>query len=112
MFRWSSVFSAGPVELAVGRIEEHFSDKVQDFVAFACLGCVAIIGWGSSNAIVAIAGLSLLGGFVELLQGLLIVNRDCDIADWWTDNAAVLLSIAVSFPCRRGVQNSYDIRFH
>ena len=100
-----------PVEFAAGRIEEHFSDKVQHFVAFAYLGCLAVLGWGSSNAIVAIAGLSLFGGFVELLQGLPIVNRDCDIADWWTDNAAIFLSIAVSSLLQGRHSSSNDIRF-
>jgi VanZ family protein len=65
-------------------------DKAVHFIAFyglAGLGAAAL-PWRSYRVLGA--ALSAYGALIEIVQGLPIVNRDCQFSDWVADTIAIL----------------------
>ncbi len=66
----------------------HPSDKVLHMLAFATLGLVGSFAYLRVGALRMIAGLSLLGALIEVLQGTALIHRDRDVLDWVADTIA------------------------
>ena len=66
----------------------HPSDKLLHAAAFATLGCLASFGYPRAGALRLVAGLSLFGGLIEILQGTAFIHRDRDVLDWVADTIA------------------------
>jgi hypothetical protein len=71
------------------------SDKLEHFAAFVVLMLGAGWVWPGQRLWKAGVLLILYGGVIELVQGLPIVGRDCDLMDWLTDFAAVAAGAVV-----------------
>ena len=77
------------------------SDKFQHVLAFVTLSVLA--GFAFPEAPVARIGkrLSFLGALIEVVQAIPRLHRDCDIADWMADTAAIALTLAIVWAVRR-----------
>ena len=72
------------------------SDKIQHMVAFATLGLLGASAYVETALLQLLVGLSLFGGFIEIVQAIPAIHRDSDIKDWLADTVAaglVLLAI-------------------
>ena len=72
----------------------HPSDKVQHIAAFATLGLLAAWAFPRTPALRLLAGLSLFGALIELIQAIPPLNRDSDVVDWVADSATAALLLA------------------
>ena len=70
-------------------------DKAEHFIAFFVLTGLAVAALPRAPLAWLAAGLSGLGGLIELIQGAPWVHRDCDVWDWVADTIAVLSVMAV-----------------
>ena len=66
----------------------HPSDKVLHVLAFATLGVLGTFAYPRFRALQLIAGLSLFGALIEILQGTALIHRDRDVFDWVADTVA------------------------
>src|SRR4051812_5596576 len=64
------------------------SDKIEHMVAFATLGLLGAWAYAGSSLLRLVAGLSLFGAMIELVQAIPALHRDCDIKDWVADTFA------------------------
>jgi hypothetical protein len=71
-------------------------DKVQHMAAFATLAALAAAGWPERPYKALGLGLSYLGAVIEIVQAIPALHRDCDIADWAADTAALALVLALA----------------
>jgi hypothetical protein len=74
----------------------HPSDKIQHVTAFATLGALGVWAFPRSPTLKLIAGLSIFGAAIEIIQAIPALHRDSDILDWIADtiaSAIVLLAI-------------------
>jgi hypothetical protein len=81
------------------------SDKVQHILAFMCLAALGSAAYSRTPALRLAVSLAAVGGLIELLQLIPVLNRDSEWLDWLADVAAagvVLLAISV---WRRGRPN-------
>ncbi|HTT83222.1 MAG TPA: hypothetical protein VMF67_07060 [Rhizomicrobium sp.] len=69
-------------------------DKAEHFAAFYTLTLLATAAFPRTSLAAIAVLLSAFGGFIELVQGLPIVGRDCDIWDWVADTIAILAALA------------------
>jgi hypothetical protein len=72
------------------------SDKIQHIMAFATLGALGTWAFPRSASLKLIAGLSIFGAAIEIIQAIPALHRDSDILDWSADTIAcaiVLLAI-------------------
>src|SRR5215212_9586394 len=67
------------------------SDKVQHIAAFATLGLLAAWAYAGTSTLRLIAGLSLFGALIELVQAIPALHRDSDPIDWLADTVACAL---------------------
>ena len=67
------------------------SDKVQHVLAFAVLGLLGGLAYPRVKAVRLIAGLSLFGAMIEVLQAIPALHRDSDPLDWLADTIACSL---------------------
>lgn len=70
------------------------ADKLQHFAAFYGLALLGLIAHPRRSVFVLAIGLALFGGLIEILQGLPIVARDRDLADWVADILGVAMAVA------------------
>ena len=66
----------------------HPSDKLLHMIAFATLGLLGNSAYARVGALRLIAGLSVFGGLIEILQGTALIHRDRDVLDWVADTIA------------------------
>ncbi|HVL78463.1 MAG TPA: hypothetical protein VM346_04155 [Sphingomicrobium sp.] len=78
------------------------SDKVQHVIAFATLALLGAVAYPSMSLLLLLAGLSALGGFIELLQAIPSLNRDSDPIDWLADTIAAAMVLAAIHCWRTG----------
>ena len=71
------------------------SDKVQHIVAFATLGLLGEWAYRGASWLRLVLGLSLFGGFIELVQAIPALHRDSDIVDWLADTTAAAVVVLV-----------------
>lgn len=71
------------------------SDKFLHMVTFATLAVLAVASYRSTSLMRLLAGLSVFGALIEILQAIPTVNRDADPFDWVADTAAAALALAV-----------------
>lgn len=64
------------------------SDKVQHMAAFATLGLLGTFAYARLRPLLLIAGLSLFGAMIEVLQAIPMLHRDSDPLDWLADTIA------------------------
>jgi VanZ family protein len=67
------------------------NDKVQHIVAFATLALLGVFAYPRTLLVKLLAGLSLFGAFIEVVQAIPVLHRDSDVLDWLADTAAVLV---------------------
>jgi len=71
------------------------SDKVQHIVAFAMLALLGSFAYPATALLRLLAGLSLFGAFIEVVQAIPALHRDSDVLDWLADTVAVIVVLAV-----------------
>jgi hypothetical protein len=64
------------------------SDKLQHVAAFATLGVLGAWAYVEAAVLRLVAGLSLFGAFIELVQAIPALHRDSDVKDWVADTLA------------------------
>ena len=69
------------------------SDKVQHIVAFATLAALGSFAYPVTSPIRLLAGLSLFGALIEVVQAIPALHRDSDVVDWIADTAAVFVML-------------------
>jgi hypothetical protein len=65
------------------------NDKVQHIAAFATLALLGSFAYPRAALPRLLAGLSLFGAFIEVVQAIPELHRDSDVLDWLADTAAV-----------------------
>lgn len=70
------------------------SDKLNHVLAFVVLGLLAQAAWPSWRAM-ALAGLLVLGGLIELVQAQ--VGRDASGGDWLADAVGLVMAVLLWF---------------
>ncbi len=83
------------------RLPSDPSDKVQHIIAFLTLGAVGRMAFAKASGWALLAGLSLFGAAIELLQGIPVLNRDSDAVDWLADTLAAGIAILATSRVRR-----------
>lgn len=91
---WLTLTSAGSAPLV--------HDKIAHASAFFVLGLLGLHSWpeNAPKVIVALAG---VGAGIEILQGILPIQRDFEFLDWLADIAGIVAAFALwrSFHGRR-----------
>jgi VanZ family protein len=64
------------------------SDKIQHVAAFATLGALGAWAYAGAALLQLLAGLSLFGAFIEVVQAIPALHRDSDVRDWIADTLA------------------------
>ena len=70
-------------------------DKAEHFLAFFTLTGLALVALPRVRTVWLAVGLSLLGALIEIIQGMPLVHRDCDVWDWVADTVAVFAVMGV-----------------
>jgi VanZ family protein len=65
------------------------SDKIQHIAAFATLGTLAAWAYAGTALLQLLAGLSLFGALIEVVQAIPALHRDADVKDWLADTIAI-----------------------
>ena len=78
------------------------NDKVQHIVAFATLAALGSFAYPRVSLLKLLAGLSLFGALIEVVQAIPILYRDSDVWDWVADTAAVIVVLTFVWWRRRG----------
>jgi VanZ family protein len=71
------------------------SDKVQHITAFATLALIGSFAYPRMALLKLLAGLSLFGAAIEVIQAIPALHRDSDVVDWLADTAAVVAVLLV-----------------
>jgi VanZ family protein len=71
----------------------HPNDKVQHITAFATLAVLGSFAYPRTTLAKLLAGLSLFGAFIEVVQAIPGLHRDSDVVDWLADTAAVAVTL-------------------
>jgi VanZ family protein len=71
------------------------NDKVEHVIAFATLAVLAAFAYPRVALWRLLAGLSLFGAFIEVVQAIPALQRDSDFKDWVADTAAVAVVLAI-----------------
>lgn len=88
------IMAVSPVQMSVAH-----SDKALHFLVFYGLTLMAAVSFPLVHPILIALGMSAFGGVIEIVQGLPIVGRDRELADWIADSlaiAAALLPMTIS----------------
>jgi len=70
------------------RLPHEPSDKVLHAIAFVMLGLLSRLAYPSARTTSLLAGLSIFGAVIEVVQSIPALHRDCEFADWVTDTVA------------------------
>jgi VanZ family protein len=71
------------------------NDKVQHIIAFATLALLGAFAYPRTLLLKLLAGLSLFGAFIEVVQAIPALHRDSDVLDWLADTAAVIVVLLI-----------------
>ncbi|MFL6763848.1 MAG: hypothetical protein ACJ8FO_01475 [Sphingomicrobium sp.] len=71
------------------------NDKVQHIVAFATLAALGSFAYPRIALLRLLAGLSLFGALIEVVQAIPALHRDSDIRDWIADTVAVAVVLLI-----------------
>ena len=71
------------------------NDKVQHIAAFATLALLGSFAYPATALVRLLAGLSLFGALIELVQAIPALHRDSDVLDWLADTAAVIVVLVI-----------------
>ena len=77
------------------------NDKVEHVVAVATLAALGSFGYPRAALLKLLAGLSLFGALIEVVQAIPALQRDSDVKDWVADTAAVAVVLALVWWRRR-----------
>ena len=77
------------------------NDKVEHIVAFATLAALGSFAYPRARLWRLLAGLSLFGALIEIVQAIPALQRDSDVWDWVADTAAVTVVLALVWLWRR-----------
>jgi VanZ family protein len=77
------------------------NDKVEHIIAFATLAALGSLAYPRAALVKLLAGLSLFGALIEVVQAIPALQRDSDVKDWLADTAAVAVVLALVW-WRRG----------
>ena len=80
------------------------SDKIQHVAAFATLGLLGAWAYARSPLLHLLAGLSLFGAVIEIVQAIPSLNRDSDVIDWIADTLACGIVLGIAAWRRRSVK--------
>jgi VanZ family protein len=80
------------------------NDKVQHIIAFATLAALGSFAYPRIALLRLLAGLSLFGAFIEVVQAIPTLQRDSDVWDWVADTAAVAAVLALVWLWRRAAR--------
>lgn len=71
------------------------NDKVQHIAAFVTLALLGSFAYPRTALLRLLAGLSLFGAFIEVVQAIPALHRDSDVLDWLADTVAVAVVLLV-----------------
>lgn len=71
------------------------NDKSQHILAFATLTALFCWAYPKTRWFWVLGSLALIGGAIEIAQGIPGLNRSSDLADWYADLAAAALTIVM-----------------
>ncbi len=71
------------------------NDKVQHITAFATLALLGSFAYPRTALVRLLAGLSMFGAFIEVVQAIPTLHRDSDVLDWLADTLAVVVVLLV-----------------
>ena len=71
------------------------NDKVQHIAAFATLALLGSFAYPATALVRLLAGLSLFGAFIEVVQAIPALHRDSDVVDWIADTLAVAVVLLI-----------------
>ena len=71
------------------------NDKVQHIVAFATLAALGSFAYPRIALLRLLAGLSLFGALIEVVQAIPALHRDSDVGDWIADTVAVAVVLLI-----------------
>ena len=71
------------------------NDKVQHITAFATLALLGSFAYPRTALLRLLAGLSLFGAFIEVVQAIPVLHRDTDVLDWLADTVAVVVMLLI-----------------
>ena len=80
------------------------SDKIQHVAAFATLGVLGAWAFARKPLLPLLAGLSLFGAIIEVVQSIPSLHRDADVKDWIADTLACGLVLAIAAWRRKAVR--------
>lgn len=80
------------------------NDKLQHITAFATLALLGSFAFPTTALLQMLLRLSLFGAFIELVQAIPVLHRDCDAMDWLADTLAVALMLLIVGWLRRGAK--------
>lgn len=86
-----------PPKLAI----DGLGDKFEHSLAFVALTGLAWMSFPRARLSRIGERLSFLGALIEVLQAIPSLHRDCDIFDWLTDTAAIVVVLVIIGACRR-----------
>lgn len=76
-------------------------DKLQHIIAFAVLALLAVFAYPRARLLTILAGLSLFGALIELVQMIPALNRTAVWIDWAADTLAAAAVLGCVFLLRR-----------
>ena len=71
------------------------NDKVEHIIAFATLAALGSFAYPRAALVKLLAGLSLFGALIEVVQAIPALQRDSDVKDWLADTVAVAVVLAL-----------------
>ena len=80
---------------------DRFGDKFEHALAFATLTVLGDLAFPRMPRLLLVEHLSFLGALIEVMQSIPSLHRDCDIFDWITDTAAILVVTGAIWAWRR-----------
>jgi|SRR5579859_2155197 len=85
---------------------DSLGDKFEHSLAFVVLTVLAWMSFPRARLSRIGERLSFLGALIEVLQAIPSLHRDCDIFDWMTDTAAIVVVLVIVGACRRAADDS------
>jgi VanZ family protein len=73
------------------------NDKLQHMAAFATLALFGAFAYPRLSLLRLLAGLSMFGAFIELVQAIPALHRDSELLDWVADTLAVVVVLLLVF---------------
>lgn len=77
------------------------SDKVEHIIAFATLAALGSFAFPRAPLLRLLAGLSLFGALIEVVQAIPVLQRDADAMDWVADTVAAGVVLVLVWLRRR-----------